>query len=83
MKTSYTCYFFDPEIRLVGQECFHANSDAEATDRAKALLFERKSSQFELWESMRYVRSEVAESEAPVDHPGLSLGVRELAAAFA
>jgi hypothetical protein len=82
MKTSYTCYFFDPDIRLVGQECFHANGDAEATDRAKALSFERKSAQFELWESMRYVRSEVAESEAP-DHPGLSLGVRELAAAFA
>jgi hypothetical protein len=82
MKTSYTCYFFDPDVRLVGQECFHANSDAEAADRAKALLFERKSAQFELWESMRYVRSEVAESEAP-NHPGLSLGVRELAAAFA
>jgi hypothetical protein len=82
MKTSYTCYFFDPDVRLVGQECFHANSDAEAADRAKALLFERKSAQFELWESMRYVRSEVAESVAP-NHPGLSLGVRELAAAFA
>lgn len=83
MKTSYTCYFFDADVRLVGQECFHANSDAEATDRAKALLFERNSSQFELWESMRYVRSEIAESEATIDHLGPSPDVRELAAAFA
>ena len=73
----------DQDVRLASLEFFHANSDADAIARAKALSFERKSSQFELWESMRYVRSEVAESEAPVDHPGLSLGVRELAAAFA
>jgi hypothetical protein len=83
MRTAYACYLFDQDVRLVGHECFHADSDAEAIARAKELSFERKSSQFELWESMRYVRSEVTESKAPVDHPGLSLGVRELAPAFA
>lgn len=82
MRTSYTCYFFDQDVRLAGQECFHANSDADAIARAKALSFERKSSQFELWESMRYVRSEAAESKVPVNS-GPSIGVRDLAAAFA
>jgi hypothetical protein len=83
MKTSYTCYFLDEDSKLAGRECFHANSDEEAIARAKALLFERKSSQFELWESMRYVCSEVAESEAPVEYSSPSLCVRELAGAFA